>query len=388
MQLEKFGSHQLLKSINQQKVVHLIFTEGPISRVELAEKTGLTQQTVTNIVNRLLEEKLVQEGEPVSSTGGRKPVPLTIKGSHLHGIGIVVAGKYVRGSLLDFGFNRLGSFEREVTKYESEQHLLDIIYACMDDLLQHVPDRSTLKGVGLSVQGLVDSRHGVVLRSPGLRWVRIPVKERMEDKYGIPIFIENDVNLLSLKENVNGVLSGSRDNLTIKFDYGIGGAIISDNKLVAGASFVAGEVGHYKAFFGPGAHRCFCGGTGCLTTLASISGLQGNTGQTFEEFLQRLREGRPEALELRERIMTAIGVTVSNLITILNPDQVLLTGRVTEALSEQLMPRLRDTLKTDIPETCRNVELKQLAASPDETALAVGFVMKNLFDVPVDSLSL
>lgn len=59
----KKTSHMLLKSINQQKVLFLIYSEGSISRVELAEKTGLSRQTVTNIVNRLLKEKMIVEGE-------------------------------------------------------------------------------------------------------------------------------------------------------------------------------------------------------------------------------------------------------------------------------------------------------------------------------------
>ncbi len=384
----KVKSHQLLKSINQQKVLYLIYTEGPISRVELAEKTGLTQQTVTNIVNRLLEEKMVLEGTPMTSSAGRKPVPLTTNSSYMFALGIEVAGKYISGSLCNFRQEPIGRTYRDVEKYESEEHLLTVIRSVIDELMTDLPDKSQIKGVGMSVQGLVDTKRGFALRLPGLGWGNFPLLERMEDAYGLPFYFENDVNLLALNENMNGVLSGSDHNITLKFGYGIGGAIVVGKKLVTGSTFVAGEFGHYKAFSGEDAYKCHCGVSGCLTTLASASGIFRNEGLTLEEFSSRVRARDRQAVRLFRTIVSAIELAVSNVVTFLNPDHLMITGSVMELFGDLLMPDLKRHVLENIPETCRGVKIIHLPHPPAETTLAAGLVIRKVFEIPVESLSL
>src|SRR5699024_9896752 len=204
MEKQRATSNQILKTINQQKVMRLIFTDGPISRVELAEKTGLTQQTITNIVKRLITKNIVLELKPVANVSGRKPIPLIINGENMYGIGIEIAIKYVRGSLMNFQGEKIKVIEVDVPRYKSPEHPMEYIFDVIDNLLKHVPDDSGLKGVGCSIQGLVDVKTGEVIYSPGLRWKHFPLRSKLEEKYQLPIYIENDANLFSLVENLNG----------------------------------------------------------------------------------------------------------------------------------------------------------------------------------------
>jgi predicted NBD/HSP70 family sugar kinase len=387
---QKHTSHKLLKSINQQKVLHLIFANGPISRVELAQKTGLSQQTVTNIVNRLIRDDLVVEGEtlPLENGSGRKRVSLMVNSSKFYAIGIELAGKYIRGTAFNFRYETLGSAERRTNKYQNPGHLLDMLFEVIGELLRKVPDTRKTKGIGISVQGLVDSRQGVLLRTPGLGFQRIPLALQLEKTFELPVYIENDVNLLAVNENMNGSLSDSADNVTLKFDYGIGGAIVANKQLVPGSSFVAGEFGHYKGFTGPDAYKCHCGGSGCLTTLASMSGLASSTGYTLDEFAEGVRSGNGEMLRLYDKIVEAVAVAISNVVTFLNPDRVLLAGKVITAFGERLVRELAAKVYENIPETSRGVRVIHLAQMPDETALAAGLVLKRVFEVPLDTLSL
>ncbi|GIP35393.1 ROK family transcriptional regulator [Paenibacillus sp. J2TS4] len=384
----KTASSKLLKSINQQRVLRLIFTEGPISRVELAEKTGLTQQTITNIVNRLLKDDVVQELNPVASNGGRKPVPIMVKSENLYAIGIEVAIRYVRGMLMDFCRRPVKEVIVDVPVYENDEHSVAYIQQVIDELLEHVTNRNQLKGIGCSIQGLVDSKRGVVIYSPGLRWRQFPLQERLEEAYGLPVYLENDANLLALVENLNGRLAGSLNNLTVKLDYGIGGAIVTNGQLSAGATHVAGEFGHYKAFDGEDARLCHCGATGCLTTFASASGLKRNGGYTPAQLLQALEADEPNALKLFGKIEAAVGRAISNVITILNPDHVLLTGKMIDGLGKRLIPALNQRIMETVPESCRDVNLVYLPRTPEESSSAVGLVMNHFFDVPVDRLTL
>ncbi|CAG7635386.1 ROK family protein [Paenibacillus allorhizosphaerae] len=388
MKSERTTSNKLLKSINQQRVLRLIYTDGPISRVELADKTGLTQQTITNIVNRFLEEDYVLETEPVSGSSGRKPIPLIVKTNEMFAIGIEIAVKYVRGALIDFQHRVIKEIKIDVPVYEGKDHPLEFIRQTINELLLHVPNASQLKGIGCSIQGLVDARQGLVIYSPGLRWRGYPLREKLESLYDLPVYLENDANLLALVENLKGRLAGSVNNITIKFDYGIGGAIVLNNQLCTGATHVAGEFGHYKAFSGEHLHKCHCGAAGCLTTLASVSGLKRNGGYVLENFNQLLDTGDPEAAALFAAIEEAAGLAISNLVTIFNPDHVLFTGKLVDVLGHRLLPLLRNRIFATIPDSCKGVVLEHLPITPDESTLAGGLVVNQFFDVPIESFSM
>lgn len=388
--VNKKTSHMLLKSINQQKVLFLIHSEGLISRVELAEKTGLSRQTVTNIVNRLLKEKIIVEGELIDleAGSGRKRVGLHINSGRFYAIGLELAGKYIRGKVYNLRQEAIISAERTIHKYGSIDVMLGLLHEVIDELLNQVPNTSKVKGIGISMQGLVDSHHGIVLRTPGIGVHRLPLKQLLEDKYNIPVYIENDVNLLSVNENMNGCLKDSSNNLTIKFDYGIGGAIVIDKQIIAGSTFVAGEFGHYKGFFGENAYPCHCGRTGCLTTLASISGLSVSIKCTLDEFSEGIRAGNPDFLRLYETVVDGIATAVTNVITFMNPDRVLFTGRVFPTISPEMFNEIRSRVMHQLPITVNSVQLMFLHENPDETKLAAGLVIKRIFEIPLDTLSL
>ncbi|MFE5317561.1 ROK family protein [Paenibacillus sp. NPDC056579] len=385
---ERTTSNKLLKSINQQKVLRLIYTEGPISRVELADKTGLTQQTITNIVNRLLEEDYLLETEPVGGSSGRKPIPLLVKTGGMYAIGIELAVKYVRGALIDFQHSIIHEVTEQVNEYTNVDTPLEYVTQVVDQLLKHVPKPEQLKGIGCSIQGLVDSKQGVVIYSPGLRWRNYPLKERLESRYNLPIYLENDANLLSLVENLNGRLADSANNVTIKLDYGVGGALVLNNQLCTGATHVAGEFGHYKAFAAEDSPVCHCGARGCLTSFASVSGLRRHAGRTPEQFDEQLEANDPTAVALLAKIELAIGTAISNVITFFNPDHVLITGKMIDVLGHRLLPLLEKRIYSTIPESCRGVKLIHLPQTPNESTSAGGLVVNHFFDVPLESLSL
>ncbi|MGW9125352.1 ROK family transcriptional regulator [Paenibacillus chitinolyticus] len=390
MSTSKHASHTLLKSINQQKVLHLIYSDSPISRVELAGKTGLSQQTVTNIVNRLLEDEVILEGEPQSleSGSGRKRVPLLLNGSRFSAIGIELSGTYARGAAYNLRKERLAEAEMRADSYETEEDMLRVIRQVISSLIKEIPEPDGIKGISFSVHGLVDSSEGILLRSPGMGWKRIPLGRILEEEYGLPVYLENDTNLLALNENISGSLVSSRNNVTLKLGRGIGGAIFVDKMLVTGSGFVAGELGHYKAFPPPHLHECYCGGKGCLTTLASSHGLKRTLGLSVDQFRDALRAGEPQAVELCEAVKTAIGSALSNIVTLLNPDHIALTGTMLPVFGESFLDELKARVLANVPQTCRNLEFVHLKTTEDETILAIERVLQNLFKIPLDSLSL
>ncbi len=382
MKLGKVSNSQMLKEINQQKVLRLIYTEGPIARVDLAGKTGLTQQTITNIVNRLLSENVILETTPVANGGRRRPIPLIINSTNMYAIGIELAIKYVRGTLMDFQNNTLKEITEYVPRYENEEHPMEYIFKVIDQLLEQVPDKEGLKGIGFSIQGLVNSNKGTVIYSPGLRWNDFPLREKLEERYGLPIYLENDANLLAIVESLNGELASSEQSMIFKFDYGIGSAMVIHKQLLHGANYVAGELGHYKAFTDDDAIACHCGSKGCLTTFASISGLKRNGGFTLEEFNKAIRTNEPEAMEIFNKVQAAIAKAIANLITLFNPEYILFTGRFMDKIGDLMLPLIKNDILDLIPDSCQNVKIVVLAETPNESKSAAGLVMNYFFYIP------
>ncbi|NGP44975.1 ROK family protein [Bacillaceae bacterium SIJ1] len=143
-----------------------------------------------------------------------------------------------------------------------------------------------------------------------------------------------------------------------------------------------------KAFSGADAYMCHCGAVGCLTTLASNSGLIKNKGMTLDEFAWHVRSGKEEDIALLQKIIAAIGLSLSNVVTFLNPDQVMLTGRVIEQLGDRIIPEVLGIVQQTVPQTCQNISLHPFNNDYDEAALAGQLVIKTFFDVPLDILSL
>ncbi|MDF2649331.1 MAG: hypothetical protein K0Q73_5136 [Paenibacillus sp.] len=387
MIFEKTPSQQLMKNMNQQKVLHLIYSTSAISRVELAEKTGLTQQTVTNIVNRLLQDHVVVEGTPVASGGGRKPIPLSINHTNLYAIGVEIAVKQIRAVLHNFQRETLDEAVIRVDSFRDESHTLQCVKEAVNRIVTKIGATGQVKGIGFSIQGLVDSKQGVVLYSEKLRWKQYRLREALEQVYPFPIYIENDVNMMTLVENMDGLLYTSENNITCKLDEGIGGAIVCGKQLYTGSSHVAGEFGHYKAFHGGQARLCHCGGLGCLTTVASIGGMEDVTGLSFSEIVTRLHGGDTEIARFLTTVGEAVASALANMVTFMNPDHVLLTGRIVEEAGFAIVPMIEKKMMQDIPIHCRNVRVVYKDRSPDVAGMAAGLVIKQMFAAPVNSLS-
>ena len=171
--------------------------------------------------------------------------------------------------------------------------------------------------------------------------------------------------------------------MTVKFDYGVGGAIVTNKQLNHGAGFTAGELGHYKAFKGEEALRCHCGNFGCLTTLASISGLARNAGYRLDEFKPLVQGGDAKAVQLFNRVVEAMADLLSDVITFVNPDHVLLTGKWLDAMKDLALPLLKEKLVQSVPSFSRNFELLLLPETPNESVSAAGLVLNRFFEVPL-----
>jgi glucokinase len=217
-----------------------------------------------------------------------------------------------------------------------------------------------LAGVGVSLPAMTDG-YDRVLGSPSAGWGTFSVRPLLVPLLGTDrVFIENDVNACALAEM--RFAHGGSNFLWMTVSTGIGGAVVADGRLVHGAGFCAGEIGHVKVEFEK-PRLCGCGQSGCLEAhasgtaigrLAREAGLEADAKQC--EALAS--QGNPVALAVLAQAGRYIGRALAMTANVLNPQRVYIGGGVAHALGF-LLPSIREEFERGVLPQCRNVEIEQ-----------------------------
>ncbi len=235
-------------------------------------------------------------------------------------------------------------------KPDDPEQTIEAIKDAISDSLSGI-NRSTVKGMGVAIAGLVTQDTGVLLTSPNLMaWYNTPVKAIFEQELQLPVSVGNDATLAALGEYKFGASKGCHDLVYITVSTGIGGGVITGGKLLLGTCGFAAEVGHMTIDInGP---RCNCGNIGCLETLASgtaiarfaVEGLSrgeksaiaelvaGDYAKITAEIVEKAaKSGDTMAKAIMDTAGTNLGVGVVNLVHIFNPELVVIGGGVSKA---------------------------------------------------------
>ncbi len=220
-------------------------------------------------------------------------------------------------------------------------------------------------GVGVGSPGPLDPRTGVVFFAPNLKWHDVPIVAFLEDALGVPVFLENDANLAGLGEARLGAGRGSRNMVYVTVGTGIGGGLILGGEIYGGSSFVAGEIGHMIIADADEGPLCGCGNRGCLEALAAGPAIAGMARElirhgeetmivdlvggnidlvTAETVGQAAMAGDAAAIAIVGKAAEYLGIGLSNIINILNPDKIVVGGGVAR-LGEILLEPVRETVK-------------------------------------------
>jgi glucokinase len=222
-----------------------------------------------------------------------------------------------------------------------------------------------LRGVGVGAPGPLDPVRGIVHNTPNLPgWQDFPLVSRLSEILGVPVFVENDVNLGTLGEYALGAGQGVRDLVGVFVGTGVGGGLVLDGKLRSGFRHAAAEVGHMIVLAdGP---VCGCGKRGCLESVASRTAMvrdielgiasgretlipaltDGGQKRLTSGILARAhREGDPLVTEVLGRAQWYLGLQTASLVNLLDPEMIVFGGGVVEALGEEFMEPIRVTAR-------------------------------------------
>ncbi|MGH2318411.1 ROK family protein [Planococcus sp. SE5232] len=345
----KTWNHHVVKEGNKSLVLKKIINHSPISRAAVAQEVGLNKGTVSSLVNDLLDDQLIYESGPGKSSGGRRPVMLLFNEKAGYSIGIDIGVNYLLGVLTDLNGNIC--IEKEVTfKNLSYEEIEKQLFNTIDHLTESAPPSPHgIIGIGVGVPGIVDN-NGEILLAPNLKWKNLNLKLVLENRYQLPIIIENEANAGAYGEKRFGAGKDSEHIIYVSAGIGIGVGLILNGALYKGSNGFSGELGHMTIQVnGP---TCRCGNKGCwelfaseqaLLTAAEKMNIFSHSGKELElsDLMVLAEQGDPKVIALFEQAGDYLGVGINNIINSFNPQQVIIGNRMASS-SKWLTKTLTD----------------------------------------------
>jgi predicted NBD/HSP70 family sugar kinase len=329
----KKATHQQTKQHNRDLVLQTIFAHDSISRAELARVTHLTRTTVSDVVNGLLTEGLVEEVGHGESIGGKNPILLSIVADSRYLIGLNLAQDKFIGAVVNLRGEIKELVEAPVHD-DNGENALQLVYKILDQLTGK--KLTPIVGIGVGTPGLVNTREGVVVNAVNLEWQDLPLSQLLEKKYKLPVLVVNDSQAAAIGEYVYGSDHAPDENLVVvNVIHGIGAGILINGRLFQGDGGGAGEIGHVVVQ--ENGELCRCGQRGCLETLASARAVEKQMEMgSLEEVFLAFQEGDPKAKTVIRKAGFYLGSSLSNLIGTLNIQKIVLTGDMTRFGEEWL----------------------------------------------------
>lgn len=347
----KTGSFERMKLLNQSTVLNMIRLKEPISRAEIAKLTKLTPPTVSSLVSELIEKNLITEEQSTSSkAGGRKPIMLRINYSAHYIIGVYAAAEVIRVILTTMDGIIVSDYAIDIVELPSKSEFITMIIESVYLVLNNTNiQRDLILGIGFAMHGLVNPEIGLAIYSPHLHLENIPIREKLEEEFNIPVIVENDVRALAIAESWFGQGQGVSDFICLSVGRGIGSGIFINNEIYQSSFYTAGEIGH--TILDVNGPKCLCGNNGCLEAYSSEFAIlnkiknelknnkdtvlhewwkDGKNEITLKTVFNAAKEGDSLAGITLEEAGNSLGLAAANMINILKPSKLILEGKIFE----------------------------------------------------------
>lgn len=381
-------------------VIATIRRSGQISRPKVVRQTGFSRTLATKHIDIALSSGLLYEGELGESTGGRAPRLLefnpsagTLLIAELGASGMSVAISDLSGNL-----SEIQSFNSEISL--GPELVLAQVEKAFDAIIAKFKIKN-IWGIGVGLPGPVEFAAGIPMSPPIMPgWDRYPVRARLTDKYDVPVWVDNDVNLMALGEQAKLDDKKSSELIYIKIGSGIGAGILTHGRLHRGAQGCAGDIGHI-AISETTDVVCRCGNVGCLESVAggvalARDGLEAiahgkskflaerkKTNKTIDarDVIEGAKSGDKWCVDAINNVGKQVGRILAMLVNFHNPSLIVIGGGVSAA-GDQLLASIRETVfRRSLPLATRDLEIR-LGDAGDGTGLkgAAEMVISELFE--------
>jgi predicted NBD/HSP70 family sugar kinase len=323
--------------LNQRVVLEAIRLRGPVSRVDVARETRLTNQTIFNIVDGLRRADLVRKSGRKLSDRGQPAALFEINPDGTFSIGLHMERDHLAAVLIDLnGRIRTRAYRPDyfATPEDARKQALKAIRE-----LRNKYSNKRISGLGIALPGPVDSKTGKVISMPNFPgWEQFDVQSYFQEKTGLTVLVDNDATAAAIGESWCGVGRTVRSFFYIYMGFGVGGGIILDGQPFRGSRGNSGEIGHIIVDRSKRAKRCGCGKVGCLETRTSLRSLYQHLGDqllgndTFSQLTELFQSGNDSLFEWLERATYFVTVTLRDLQLLFDPEAFVIGGHLPQPL--------------------------------------------------------
>ncbi len=358
------GNRELIKDLNRNLVLNLIKNRGPISRTQIAKEARLSMATVSGVTATLLKNGLIQPVGQGESSGGRKPVLLRLDSHAGYVVGLKVTEHRLICALTDLDANVVHRSTFPFDAAPGVKAALDsTAQAIRTVVLESGINLDKVIGVGIGLSGVIDGEAGICRYSAILGWRDVKISGPLEKRLKLPVYVDNDVNTLTIAEQWFGYGREHDHFLVVTIGRGIGMGMVVNGQFYRGAFGGAGEFGHTT--MGEDGPLCDCGKRGCLEAWAADPAVvrlaveaaqrgespglarlleESGDGLTLDLVASAAEGGDRTAREILARSGYRLGVGIANLVSIFNPQLVIVGGEGVRAGEFRLGP-MREAIR-------------------------------------------
>ena len=331
-----------------------------LSRVELAGRTGLSAQTVSNVTRFLIEAGMIVESGTVVSGRGKPRTILRLEPGSRFAVGVHIDPAVVTYVLLDLAGTVVASTTTSTPTADDPEQVVRTLASAIEDLVRTSDvDADAVLGVGIASPGPLDVDAGIVLDPPFLpRWKDVPLRDALAEATGHPVLLEKDVTAAAVGEMFLAGESSARNFAFVYFGTGFGVGLVVDHEPVRGTGGNAGDAGHIMVEQGPLAgtpdgqgDRGEVGAAVAperLVRIAAARGLDlgevkdlGSVDRAWDAFAAAIDAQDPTALELAAEAGTVMGRAAVVIVNLLDIDRVVFGGPFWSRVAAAALPAAR-----------------------------------------------
>jgi len=366
--------HRVIRRHNGKRILDAVRRHGPISRAALAHRAELSPPTVSALVDDLVDRRgLLRNVGKGASSGGRRPLMVDFNADYGYVAGLDIGSRSLRFVLGDLRGNVVRRRE-ERTPTTSRTAILNAITSGIRHLFTDADlDMSKLFAIGAGAPGMTDVTKGRVISAVNLKgWTDVPLRDLLQDEFGVPAFVDNDVNMAALGEQWAGCAKNCPNFVFIALGAGVGAGIVIDGRLHRGSRWYAGEISHMHLD-----HRRWSVDYGEVGFLESFAGaeaiarqgqrLRGHDGRVVPsadgaaEVFEAARYGDARAAAVVQQVAVYLGAAVANIAAVLDPALIVFGGGISH-VGDQLLQPVREVVSRIVP----NVPEIRLSAAGDD----------------------
>ncbi len=378
------------KSKRTLAILEVLRRRGPLSRMDISKTIGINPVTVSNYIDRLIAHDVIYEKEFDVSTGGRRPMLLDLNPDAGYVLGVGINLFDAVGVVTNLDGKVIYRYKKEGS-VATPNAVIETIISVIENLLSSSQIHlSKVKGIGVGVGGVVDKKRGVIRwpqkanHSVTYTYITMPLQGYLENKYNVPVFVDNDATLACFAEHWFSLDANIR-NVVYMFS-GVGAGLVLNSEIYTGVSGCAGELFINIA---PNEANCFFGDCAILSQwdkdlylverTNQLLQTEGISVETIEEVFG-LAARHIAVKELIYEAARALAIKIAFLVNLLNPEVVIIGGGMEKGGFEFIERINHFVRKYAFEEMTKDLRIVPSSLGDDSVALgAASLVVRNIF---------